>query len=544
MSVFWPENSSVAACENLCLRTLGCKGVEFRLGACEIWTFEISASVWAPGRHCYRFEPFQSVDGFSDRVCRGANSTDSMDSYYAIYNSTVVPTLEACQQMCATTDGCQGVEYRGWCEVWTRPAGINAVAFSPGSQCLRYQPFIGMDGGSNRACRGMTPSDSWSSFYDVYGPAVAKSLDDCKALCISTKSCRGIGYREDRCEVWTRRPGIGASIASAGSVCLRFGIWDAVSTNDAFMDTSAETCRGASNTSHTLWGPGRVPTEHACRLLCMSTRGCTGIAFGPDGCRVWSAEGLVNSAPVAGERCLRYDPFEVVDGGADRACRGESPEDDSNSNYMLASEPTSSIEECKMHCTNLAGCKGISYSLSGCQLWTRELGIQSSAPLVGSTCLRHMPFTAVNGGTDQACRGAHGGDIDDSYFKAFPLDEVHSLEVCRLRCASTPNCTGVEFNALGCRVWTLLTGIQATAHIPGATCMRYGKPNLVSDVAAFKPVDGATDRACRGRNETDNLDTYYVLYWTWPENSSLDACQQRCAPASVLLPFQTLCSYC
>ena len=101
----WPENSSVESCQDLCQNTLGCKGIEFRLGACEIWmlTEGIQASVWAAGRTCMRYEPFQSVDGFNDRVCRGSNATDSLDEYFDIYSPLQAPTLEACQNLCSTT---------------------------------------------------------------------------------------------------------------------------------------------------------------------------------------------------------------------------------------------------------------------------------------------------------------------------------------------------------------------------------------------------------------------------------------------------------
>ena len=144
------------------------------------------------------YEPFQSVDGFSDRVCRGSNSTDSQDSYYAIYSPSQAPSLEACQSLCQSTPGCQGIEYRGWCEVWTRPGGIGAVAPSPGSQCLRYQPFVGVDGGVNRACRGVDASDSWGIYYTVYGQEEAATVEDCKSRCIATPGCKGIQFQPGR----------------------------------------------------------------------------------------------------------------------------------------------------------------------------------------------------------------------------------------------------------------------------------------------------------------------------------------------------------
>ena len=311
----WPENSSVESCQDLCQNTLGCKGIEFRLGACEIWmlTEGIQASVWAAGRTCMRYEPFQSVDGFNDRVCRGSNATDSLDEYFDIYSPLQAPTLEACQNLCSTTSGCQGIEYRGWCEVWTRPDGIMATAFSPGSQCLTYKPFVGVDGGSNRACRGSHPGDTWSSYYELYGHQgqdLVESLDQCKSLCMANPSCKGIEYRDGRCEVWTRRAGIGSSAASTGSMCLRKGVASGAGIGlvglDAFEAVFGvnKTCLGSNSTDPpTVWGPESVATEEECRALCMSTPGCTGIDFSFEGCRVWTYE-IQSSAPQVGEKCV------------------------------------------------------------------------------------------------------------------------------------------------------------------------------------------------------------------------------------------------
>ena len=536
--VFWPENSTLEACQQLCMETLACKGVEFRLGACEIWTLAggIQASVGAPGRTCMRYEPFQSVDGFSDRVCRGSSSSDTQDSYYAIYSPTQAPSMEACQSLCKTTPGCQGIEYRGWCEVWTRPDGIGAVAPSLGSQCLRYQPFAGVDGGVNRACRGVDPTDSWSIYYTVFAQEQAATVEACKAKCIAASGCRGIQFQPGRCEVWTRRAGIGATVASAGTICMRYDTFNVAEASDAFVTVGPnQACRGSSPIDdqpsyYILRGPDVAANEEECRLLCMATPECQGIDFSSDGCKVWTRKaGIESSAAWGGATCLRYDPFEPVDGGEGRACRGADVNDDSQDNYVLhtvATVPT--LVDCKIKCASTTGCKGVSFSESGCQVWIRSGGIQASAPLSSSSCFRYMPFTPV-GGNDQACRGAHSQDNNASYYQSFSPEQVPSMELCRLRCAATDGCTGVEFGALGCKVWTRFEGIQATEFVAGSLCLRFGSPNELLDAGAFRPIDGGVDHACRGRNETDNLDEYYTLFWAWPENASLQACQDRCA---------------
>ena len=536
--VFWPENSTIEACQELCVETDACKGIEFRLGACEIWTLAggIQASVGAPGRTCMRYEPFRSVDGFSDRVCRGSSVTDSQDSYYAIYSPTDAPSLEACQSLCAKTPGCQGIEYRGWCEVWTRSGGIGAVAVSPGSQCLRYHPFLAVDGGVNRACRGVDSSDSWGTYYTVYGQEESSSVEDCKSKCIATSGCRGIQFQPGRCEVWTRRAGIGASAASAGTVCMRYGTLSVAVASDAFAMVEAgpnQACRGSSPTDdqssyYILRGPDVAANEEECRMLCVATAECQGIDFSADGCKVWTrTAGIQSSTSWFGATCLRYDPFEPVDGGDGRACRGADVSDNAQSNYVLHTT-VSTLADCKIKCASTPGCKGISFEGTDCEVWTRTGGIQASATSAGSSCMRYMPFTAVNGGEDQACRGAHAQDIDPSYYEWFSLEQVPSMEHCRLQCAATDGCTGVDFGALGCRVWTRFEGIQATEFVAGSTCLRFGSPNEFSDTAAFKAVDGGVGRACRGSDENDNLDSHYSVHVFWPENSTIEACQELC----------------
>lgn len=229
----------------------------------------------------------------------------------------------------------------------------------------------------------------------------------------------------------------------------------------------------------------------------------------------------------AGSSCLVYDAFEAVDGGHDRVCRGVDSAEVSASDYVQHEQVVPDLRDCKIQCAMLAGCKGISFSDSAesyCQLWIRNQGIQSSVALPGSKCLRYMPFTGVNlPGADQACLGTGQGSLH-----AYTLEEVPSLELCRVRCVETAGCKAVDFGALGCRVWT--EEIERTEHRKGSACLRHGM-SIFANASAFKPVDGGTDRACRGMNESDNLDSYYTLFWSWPENSSISACQDRCVIA-------------
>jgi len=80
--------------------------------------------------------------------------------------------------------------------------------------------FEPVDGGSDRGCRGATPSDNDASYYSVFFGM--PSVDDCQAKCLSQATCRGIEHNSGsgRCEVWTRPAGIQASVPLAGYTCL------------------------------------------------------------------------------------------------------------------------------------------------------------------------------------------------------------------------------------------------------------------------------------------------------------------------------------
>uniref|UniRef100_A0A7S4V1R1 Apple domain-containing protein n=1 Tax=Alexandrium monilatum TaxID=311494 RepID=A0A7S4V1R1_9DINO len=185
--------------------------------------------------------PFQPVDAGADRVCRGSDSRDNSRSYY---NFVSPSTLEACKAACEETPGCVGIEFGGSsCEVWTRSAGIGSTAAYRGRVCLRYVgddlrtttlpssqtsttsvntggSFEPVDGGVGRVCRGTSSSDNRASYYAV---VMTDSIEACKELCTSTAACVGVEFSKfQRCEVWTRREGIGATAALSGYTCLRY----------------------------------------------------------------------------------------------------------------------------------------------------------------------------------------------------------------------------------------------------------------------------------------------------------------------------------
>ncbi|CAE8588553.1 unnamed protein product [Polarella glacialis] len=130
-------------------------------------------------------------------------------------------------------------------------------------------------------------------------------------------------------------------------------------------------------------------------------------------------------------------------------------------------------------------------------------------------------WEAVNGGTDQACRGAKPSDNSADYYTLHP--GTKSVDACQALCLEdSVSCIGVEYSAAGgrCELWTRPGGIAASATVSGYTCLR------LIYAAEFSLVDGGENRACRGADSLDNSNSYYLLRFGL---GSIDACKQACA---------------
>eukprot|EP00931_Biecheleriopsis_adriatica_P097849 TRINITY_DN716_c0_g1_i1.p1 TRINITY_DN716_c0_g1~~TRINITY_DN716_c0_g1_i1.p1 ORF type:complete len:542 (-),score=81.35 TRINITY_DN716_c0_g1_i1:43-1599(-) len=80
-------------------------------------------------------------------------------------------------------------------------------------------------------------------------------------------------------------------------------------------------------------------------------------------------------------------------------------------------------------------------------------------------------FEVVNGGTNQACRGANEQDTSNSYYTVF---EAKTLAECVAECTASPaTCKGIEYNPSNgrCEVWT--RDIEASKDVTGYSCYRY-----------------------------------------------------------------------
>ncbi|CAE8591671.1 unnamed protein product, partial [Polarella glacialis] len=531
---------TLEACKALCIAMPVCKGVGFNPYRCELWTrpagIQATVAPTESGHACFGYQPFELVDGFDGRACRGADVNDNDGSHYSVQSRTAAPTVEDCKALCTRTFGCKGVEFNPWnCELWTLAGGIRASVPAYSSTCLVYQPFLKVDGGLDRSCRGADANDDWPSYYQIHDHAAAPSLDACKALCIGASGCTGIDYSFQQCKLWTR--GIGLAVAKPGALCLRFGDWDPLAMPDAFSAVDGgegRACRGAnpgdlSTGYYTSYGPEKATSAEICKLLCLNKPDCRGIEWSPGGCKVWTRPGgIMSSAESLGATCLRYEPFQPIDGGQNRACLGADPSDNSSSHFVSHAN-VSSVTDCQALCREVVGCKGISYSGAGCQVWMRDAGIGASIAQLGSVCLRFEPFVGVHGGESQSCRGVSSDDNSPSYYLLKSIGEVPSLHACKAACVNVAGCQGLEFSKLGCKVWTRAEGIEATSPATDSVCLRYvTSETLVFDSAdAFKPADGGIGRACRGADVGDNLASYHTAFPV-SQAPTMEACKSIC----------------
>ena len=69
-------------------------------------------------------------------------------------------------------------------------------------------------------------------------------------------------------------------------------------------------------------------------------------------------------------------------------------------------------------------------------------------------------FTPVDGGVNRACRGAHAGDNQGTYFVLRSADDIAG---CKLLCEETAGCGGIEYHTSGrCEVWIRPDGVGAS----------------------------------------------------------------------------------
>jgi len=174
----------------------------------------------------------------------------------------------------------------------------------------------------------------------------------------------------------------------------------------------------------------------------------------------------------------------------DRACRRSTPYDQSES-YYGKFFCTRTLEDCKDHCAQTAGCKGMEFTKESgrCETWFAD--INATYEVFGVQCLRyegppapkaHLDFTLHPDGDNRACRGNSSSDSSVCYYSVHNNgDKVSALmlEECMERCSSIQGCKGFEYEEADgyCEAWT--TAITSTASVPGYSCYLTGNSSNI-----------------------------------------------------------------
>ena len=171
----------------------------------------------------------------------------------------------------------------------------------------RFEP---VDGGTNRACRGAFAGDSRPSYYQVVWAHTLEDgvrrqgtcdVQDCAQRCAHFQ-CQGIEFhRAGRCELWTRREGIGRSVWRAGYQCFRN--MEAVQVGPRLLNFEpvnggeGQACRGTSpgDNKASYFTVETADSLEDCAKRCTQHGKCQGIEYHPTGrCEVWTRDGALD----------------------------------------------------------------------------------------------------------------------------------------------------------------------------------------------------------------------------------------------------------
>lgn len=174
---------------------------------------------------------------------------------------------------------------------------------------------------------------------------------------------------------------------------------------EAFAGTGNVACRG-----HAAWDNNRSyyevwssSSEEACKALCLNNQPrCKGIEYSQGRCEIWTRkEGIASWVEPSFEgnnfTCQRYGwpawHLQPMDGGVDKGCRGDHPNDKSKSyfnNYTVGN-----LEDCRALCVAADICRGLQFNMfrdgkqGRCEIWNRA--IRATRNKTGQTCLRFEP---------------------------------------------------------------------------------------------------------------------------------------------------------
>mmetsp|Transcript_19923 Transcript_19923/g.37478 ORF Transcript_19923/g.37478 Transcript_19923/m.37478 type:complete len:217 (+) Transcript_19923:57-707(+) len=168
-------------------------------------------------------------------------------------------------------------------------------------------------------------------------------------------------------------------------------------TWEAWAGLGNRVCRGHSvaEVDPEDYNVTSAATLEECQAKCLENPcECKGIEYNANSgyCELWHREGGIFSwkePEILGFTCQRFGwPAKYLiplDGGAGRACRGETETDNDDSYYVV--KDVMHMEDCRARCVAAVDCTGIEFSGNRCEIWTRP--IHATKALTNFTCLRY-----------------------------------------------------------------------------------------------------------------------------------------------------------
>lgn len=178
---------------------------------------------------------------------------------------------------------------------------------------------------------------------------------------------------------------------------------------EAFAGTGNRACRGTRPTDNNqsyyeLFN--NISSVEDCKALCVANQPrCKGMEYSVGRCEMWIREEGIASwfspnltgLDPAGFTCHRYGwpamYLQPMEGGTNKACRGEHPEDKSTSYFDQS--VVRNLEDCRALCVAADVCRGVHFSMYAdglhgrCEIWKQA--IRATKSQSGATCLRFEP---------------------------------------------------------------------------------------------------------------------------------------------------------
>lgn len=179
---------------------------------------------------------------------------------------------------------------------------------------------------------------------------------------------------------------------------------------EAFAGTGNRACRGTrreDNKDEYYEVHSGIFSVEDCKALCLDDQPrCKGIEYSEGRCEIWVREkGIAAFSEPSLEgitfTCLRYGwpalYLQPIDGGVDRGCRGDHPNDKSRSYFVKS--VVRNLEDCRALCVAADVCRGLQFSMYAdeshgrCEIWKRA--IEATREQQGTTCLRYEPPASI-----------------------------------------------------------------------------------------------------------------------------------------------------